>query len=183
MNWRCIILVALCLVGVGHAFAAPAIEPLQAQAANVARNQTHGLALGVGFGYPAASLGGIVSYYLPLSIAPAAVTPYLGVGARPAPGGLAVGGAVGASVSYGLRHRMVLDLGYGMGPVEELSLHGTRVDEHVVYGVQMGMGYEYLGDRGLLVRCIPALFRPVTSRYGDTEPDLFITVSAGWKLW
>jgi hypothetical protein len=80
----------------------------------------------------------------------------------PGSGHMALAGAAGVSVGVGRRHRLVADAAFAPVGWELLTLHGTTLDVRVVYGPNVGVGYEHVGSGGGLQR---------------------FTIGYGWGLW
>jgi hypothetical protein len=143
------------------------------------RNETSGIALAVGLGYEYSGLGAQALYYIRTPGAPVFITPHAGVGSL----GI-IGFAAGVSAALGFRHRLIADLSYAMYGVKELSLHGTLADERIVYGVNAGIGYEYMANSGFLIRALVGGSYPLDAYIDDDERVVFFTLGfgLGWKL-
>jgi hypothetical protein len=148
-----------------------------------ARNTTSGLALTAGYGYQFAFQGVGAMYYLRLSSRrPVLLAPWAGFGADYGPDHFALGGAGGLTASYGVRDRMTLDLGAGVGGVESLGLHGTRVDTRRLLGYFAAGGYERVAEGGAMFRgLIGAAYRPEALLKDRLELSALLAI--GWKLW
>jgi hypothetical protein len=114
--------------------------------------QRPGLAVFGGAGHQTPDLGVGAHYYFGRPGRPLQLAPRVGVGVMVRPTGNAAGISAGLSGIYGYRHRLVGDAGFGSLGLETLSLHGTKVDSHVVHGPTAAVGYEYVAGGGFLLR-------------------------------
>jgi hypothetical protein len=190
-RWRAVLISAfLTSGGVAHAqpLAAPPsnTQPPERDAqpakdAAPTKNETSGLALGAGLGYQFAGFGGQLAYYLELGSA-LRIAPYAGGGVFPSEVGTKGGYAAGMMFSYGRRHRIVLDGGYGLAAVEGKKnvLTGEVIESRVVYGVTGALGYEYLADGGFFVR--PTFGYTRFTGDSDHEGTVTLNVALGYKL-
>jgi hypothetical protein len=96
------------------------------------------------------------------------------------------GACAGLSASWGDRHRILADVGYGRVGFLYLDLHGTTISGHSLYGAQGGVGYEFVGTGGFVVRFVPVGFGHVVDpRYGTYGMGFMynLNLSLGWKIW
>jgi len=165
--------------------AAPATTsvPSVAAIAVVARRpvrETHGLALAAGFGITFGLLGLQARYDIPLRPW-LTVSPFIS-------GGVMFGalrGPYGASVAFGQRHRLAVDLSVGPVASESLSLHGKKVDERTVYGPIAAVGYEHMSDGGWFQR---ATIEYAHQQWGSAGPIqsphiVFSGFAFGRRIW
>jgi hypothetical protein len=148
-----------------------------------ARSQSAGPVLVVEGGRHAGGLGLAAIYHQPLSGRPITLSGELGVGMSGAVP-RAVAGAAGVAASYGLHHRGIIGLAWGALGRSTLSLHGTDVADRSLYGPGLEGGYEYVSDRGLVIRALAGMaylspsWQEQLSRFVPT-----LAVAFGWKLW
>ena len=191
---------ALALAGLG----ADNRSPAQAQPAvqiPAPRNAQPGLTASVGAGAAYANLGAQLSFQLPLRAATAAGPgPWWALSAGAALGrwsgddgrrtvdgeGLhGWGSAFAIGASFGQRHRISADLGYGVLSSQPLAIEGLVVDEVARYGAFAQAGYEFLGENGLFVRLLPLGVGYVPNPLLESQQrrSWIGSVGVGWKLW
>ena len=92
--------------------------------------------------------------------------------------------AGGVAASLGYRHRALVGVDWGPLGWSALSLHGREVARRTLYGPGLEVGYEFVSDRGLVVRALagagylsPAWQEPLSRM----QPTLAVVF--GWKLW
>jgi hypothetical protein len=118
------------------------------------REKTSGIALTAGYGYEYAGLGvaaewyvsaenpkfGLVlgvGYFPSMTIGTVATDPAVGIGA-------------GARLAWGRNHRFIVDLQYGFAG-EAARVSGGIRETADMYGITLGVGYQFLGRRGFVV--------------------------------
>lgn len=182
-------LVALGIVG-GGAGGAGCAGPGPATPARTtpSRADTDGLAVGLGFGYETPILGGQFLYYVRLGERPLNVAPHAGVGWWP--GGNhdgRAGVAAGALTTYGRKHRVIVDLSYGLAAVEhQTDLFGDGRHSNALYGASAAFGYEFMAHGGFFFRATTGgTFRTEEARFveNDDRTSSTLHVGFGYKLW
>jgi hypothetical protein len=153
------------------------------------RTGTSGLALGAGLGSDNVWLGGHVLYYAQLPNPKLRVAFHVGAGVYPWPNvGVSWGVRGGSFVSYGKRHRLVFGVMGGTIDWQAFGLHSRTLETRQVFGVGVGLGYEFMTESGFYLRATvgPALevYRKVP--FFDREVALVWRgnlLSMGYKLW
>jgi hypothetical protein len=166
-----------------HDIAAP-IEPERHAAAAYG---TSGLALLAGIGVQHGIFGGSIAYYVHIEGTAWNLAPFVSLGSFPyQDSGSSLVTATGLAVAYGRRHRLIADVGIGAVIEERLYLHVRAVDHRALYGVETGLGYEYMAASGFTFRVLPLGIAypidprtPSQGRVAGYSPALAI----GWKLW
>jgi hypothetical protein len=149
------------------------------------KSETSGLALGIGFGYQYAMLGGQLLYYIRLPGVPLQIVPYAGGGYFPSiEEGLdgSPGFSAGTMVGLGNTHRLVLDVNYGLAALQYIT---ATKETKTLYGLTVAIGYEYMSDPGFFVRpqfgatyFIDKPEDPDKSRFVPT-----LNIGLGMKFW
>jgi hypothetical protein len=102
----------------------------------------------------------------------------------PSEAGSKAGYAAGMMFSYGRRHRLVLDAGYGLAAVEGKKnlLTNEVIESHVIYGVTGALGYEYLADGGFFVRPTFGYTRFTTDTDSGDKGSVTLNIALGYKI-
>ncbi len=140
-----------------------------------------GVTASLGLGYAYGVLGGQIRYDRPLR-------PWLHLAPFVAGGfhyeRVVVAGAIGMSVGFGRRQRLVVDLAVAPVQWQELNLHGTTIDFRTIYGPTVGVGYEDVSESGVMRRIT---FGYGWGMWGKGEglfsSRLSVTFGAGGRLW
>ena len=137
----------------GAEVAAPAADP----AVNSERRVTEsdGLALSAGVGVQYVLAGLQAAYYFQLPHTLYRIVPYaaLGIGWCGSPDSfLECSLTAGVMGSWGHKHRLFVDLGYGPLGSYSFSFHGEEPLEQAVSGPFAALGYEYLSFAGFVFR-------------------------------
>jgi hypothetical protein len=153
------------------------------------RTRTSGLGIGAGLGSDNVFFGGHVVYYAQLPNPKLRVALHIGAGVSPWVDETVAWGVRGGSfVSYGRRHRLVLGVLGGTLDWLTFVLHSQTLASKQVFGVGVGLGYEFMTEAGFYLRATvgPALeiFPEVPLR--DREVALVWRgnlLTMGYKLW
>jgi hypothetical protein len=138
-----------------------AADPTPTVAVRPPARERPGLTATVGLGYAYGGLGGQFRFDLP--VRPwLELAPFGGAGLLDGSQLKSLSWAGGVSASLGRRHRLTADLAVAAIAGEDLVLHGTVVDSRIIYGPNVGVGYEFFSNFGGLVRLL---------------------VGYGWGLW
>ena len=132
--------------------ASAAPEPQAASQLRV--TESDGLAFSAGLGVQYVALGIQAAYYFQVPHTLYRVVPYAAVGAGfcGSTDGVAcalVGGVMG---SWGHKHRLFVDLGYGPVAQWRYSFHGETPTGHAISGPFASLGYEYMSFAGISLR-------------------------------
>ena len=94
-----------------------------------------------------------------------------------------VAALVGAS--FGYRHRLTLDVGYGTVATQNVAIEGLVVDAAAHKGPFAEIGYEFVGASGISVRFLPVgiLYVPTALVGSDRRWGYAASVGFGWKVW
>jgi hypothetical protein len=154
-----------------------------AAADEIPRNATSGLGLAAGLGSEVAGIGGEVLYYAELGSG-WRIVPRVGGGVLPSDDGTVGGVEAGIAGEWGARHRILLDVSFGLAGIGSRKRvdTGEVVEVHPVYGPTIALGYEYVADGGFLLR-ISAGVTYVDSVYFTTHVGPAGTLALGYKLW
>lgn len=157
------------------------------------RPETRGLGWALGGGNQFAGLGLSLLYFVPVRDSRVTLTPNLGFGymdlaaprAIDTSAGTVTGFSAGLTASYGYRHRLSTDFGFGLSGAAGLAVQGILVDAVGLYGPFLHVGYEFLGARGFLFRFCPLGVSYHTSALVPRDDRIAFAASAGlgWKLW
>ena len=143
--------------------------------------ETSGPALGLGAGYQTPVFGGQLMYYLRPGERPISFAPYVGVGWWPGEEERddVVGYALGVMGVYGRRHRLLVDVGYGLAAVEYRSdLFGNR--HRALYGATLAPGYEYMSYSGIFFRAtFGGTYRVDETKFFDDDTPFAATIHLG----
>ena len=95
------------------------------------------------------------------------------------------GFSIGVSGSWGRRHRLTWDLGYGVVNAAGLSLEGILVDAVAAHGPFVHAGYEFLSAAGFFARVCPVGLGYTRNPLVPADRRLLWagSVGLGWKLW
>ncbi len=154
-----------------------------ADARNV--HETDGLAVGGGVAFTHGGVGASAGYYFQWPRERLSLRPYASAGWLFFTGFNAgyAGGVVG---TFGREHRLVVDLHGGTFATRTLALYGVRLDEAPVYGVGLGVGWEWLTASGFFLRASvgPAYtFLPPIYQASEGWSVTVNPVEIGVKLW
>ncbi|HEY6880322.1 MAG TPA: hypothetical protein VI299_20000 [Polyangiales bacterium] len=155
----------------------------------VDRASTSGLGIGGGLGSDNAGLGGHVIYYAQLPHPKLRVAVHVGAGALPWGDGYVQWGVRGGSfLAYGKRHRLVLGVMGGTVDWQSFRLHYQVLESRPIFGVGVGVGYEFMTASGFYLRATigPALEVIPRVPFRDRSTDLIWRgnlLTVGYKLW
>ncbi len=148
---------------------------------------TSGLALLGGLGTQYGSAGFTAEYYLPIGPWPLHVAPFASLGRWVIAGtNGAFAPAGGVALAFGHRHRIYADVSFGPMRSQTLQLHGTVVDARLLYGLETGIGWEYMAASGFTLRILPlGLAVGLDPRLPAGGHTAYYAPAAaiGWKLW
>ena len=87
--------------------------------------------------------------------------------------------------SFGNKHRLCANIGYGPSNAASVRILGLTVDAVVMYGPFAGVGYEYISHEGLYFRILPLGYSRILGTLIPAEERGRRTFSAGvgWKVW
>jgi len=167
------------------------LGPRSGEATSEPRYETNGLAVVASYGYASASgVGGDLVFYLnELPVSWLGLAFYVGGGyylpIRPDHDGARDFGQAGASGGLLIllgsdNHRIALDGGVGL-----IGTEARGISMGIVYGINLGVGYEFLSDSGLILRALGGIsvtgFPAHLPLLGPVAPTLNIAV--GYKFW
>jgi hypothetical protein len=182
--------VAAALIGLALATAGPVAAAPDSRD----RNAHPGLVASVGVGASYVAYGAALAYLQPLgdrwTVSAGAGFGRLGAGSddalyleghAPHPWGATF--ALGAS--FGRRHRLCADLGYGAQLSQEIAIEGLVIDAVARYGLFTEVGYEFLDRSGVFVRILPFGLGYVPNPLVESSQRFSWqgSVGLGWKLW
>jgi hypothetical protein len=122
-----------------------------------------------------------VAYHFSPIRLPLQIAPRFGVGSY---GNFGPGLSAGVSVSFGYRHRGIVDLGYGGITTEDLWLHGSRVATRGIHGLSLGVGYELISGGGFVLRILIGSVVFDDRRIGETLVGSYVSsLALGYKFW
>jgi hypothetical protein len=130
-----------------HLEPTPRSDPPRSQSTGVAVSVGAGTGFGPGFGAQVA---------VPIAVASGLlqVGPYVGFGFFPGieESRAVLAPSVGVLGFWGVRHRIFVDLDFGVVALRQWQLHGTIIVLDAVYGPSALVGYEFMAHRGMFVR-------------------------------
>jgi len=137
----------------GAELAGPAPEPTAPAELRV--TESDGLALSAGIGVQYVFAGLQAAYYFQVPHTLYRLVPYAAFGGGwcgSADSVLECALAAGVMGSWGHKHRLFVDLGYGPLGAYRFSFHGEKLMQHAVSGPYAALGYEYLSLAGFVLR-------------------------------
>jgi hypothetical protein len=164
-----------------------------AAAGSAPRPASRGPALSAGLGSLYAGAGLQAHYFLPVAGTRWSWTPSLGLGYVPnlyppdwvLDPATQFGFAAAVSVSYGYRHRLSANLGYGLVGTVGVPVQNIFIEADPLYGMALEAGYEFVGTSGFLFRFCPFGLSYWTHRLlaAGERWHWSVTLGLGWKLW
>lgn len=159
----------ICLCGATPAFA-------EVEEPTLPRDDGPLLTLGLGNNYGLLGLELAYSFRVPgtlYHVAPHAGAGLWGSGAA----------AVGVRGGWGLRHRIIADVGYGPLGSRYVYLHRTRLRAQLVYGAMLAVGYEYVANWGFVFRVSGGAGYALDYVLGAAGVGMVLNLGIGFKLW
>jgi hypothetical protein len=129
--------------------------PVPAAKSELRVTESDGLALSAGIGVQYVLVGLQAAYYVQVPHTLYRIVPYAAFGGGwcgAADSVLECALSAGVMGSWGHKHRLFVDLGYGPLAAYSFSFHGEDLTQHAVSGPFAALGYEYVSFAGFVLR-------------------------------